>query len=178
MAYLDKTITAIQAGNLTEFEKLLTQFEPLIYSWLKKNKKLHTAEQEDYYSLAKTILLECALNYEADKHVPFPSYYKIKLWHKTGNIIHKKKYQYISLEALGDTSNLDDFTTDYEYKEQLRQLQLARQQLTKQENDLLDKILMGYEAKEIAALYHLKKKTILNRKYLLVKKLKQIINGR
>lgn len=175
---MDKIIESIQKGNLAELQKLLTQFKPLIYSWLKKNKKLYTAEHEDYYSLAKTILLECALNYEADKHVPFPSYYKIKLWHKTGNIIHKKKHQYISLEALGDTSNLDDFTVDYEYKEQLEQLQLARQQLTEQENDLLDKILLGYDAKEIAAFYHLKKKTILNRKYLLVKKLRQIISGR
>lgn len=174
---MEELVQAIQKGQVETLQELLKLFEPLIYSWLKKTKKLHTPEEEDYYSLAKITLLECALNYQAEKGVPFQSYYKITLWHKTGNIIHKKHHPCISLELFGETEEAKSFTMHDEQREQLEQLQHARLFLTAKECDLLDKILQGYKAKEIAMMYGLKKKTILNRKCLLVKKLKELLQG-
>lgn len=172
MDEINQIIQVIQAGHLEEFNLLLTQFEPLIMSWLKKNKKLYDSEKEDYYSMAKIILLECALDFDFTKHVPFPSYYKIKLWHTTGNVMRKKKLLCVSIDTYGDECDPSDFTVDYERKEQLRQLKLLSQELTSKEREILEMVQEGYEIGEIAAMLGIKKKTVQNRKYMAIKKLK------
>lgn len=175
MDTINQMVQVIQAGHLEEFNLLLTQFEPLIMSWLKKNKKLYDSEREDYYSMAKIILLECALNFDFTKHVPFPSYYKITLWHTTGNFIRKKKPLCVSLDTYGDERDPKDFTEDYERKEQLQKLKSFSKVLTAREQDILEKVQEGYEIGEIAAMLGIKKKTVQNQKYIAIKKLKAAI---
>ena len=174
MSHLEHLIKNIQAGHMEDLQPLLTRFNPLIINWLIKNKKLYSQEEEDYRSMAKIILVECALNFDVKKQVPFHSYYKIALWHATGNYRRKKQPVCISLDNWMDTKSVDDLVSNYEHKEEVEYLKTLTKHLTSKERVVIYWVQQGYKNEEIAKLLGVKKKTIQNRKYMAIKKLKEV----
>lgn len=169
-------VTQIQQGNFEDFSLLMEQFKPLILSWLKKIHQLHTSETEDYISMAKIILLECAKSYDAHKNVPFQSYYKIKLYNWYGNQMQKKKFNCTSIEEAYHHGTDIDFTKAIEKEKNALLLKEGMALLTLQEQGILKKLLEGQTATEIAKQMKLSKKTILNKKYIIIKKMKIALN--
>lgn len=175
---MDVYVREIQRGQLEHFPLLLEQFKPLILSWLKRIHQLHTSETEDYMSMAKIILLECAKSYDSTKNVPFQSYYKIKLYHWYGNQLQKRKVECISFEdeqMNGEDFLNDNFTKDLERKEQLERIYNYIDKLPKQEKEIFLLLLAGLSPREIGEQYHLSKKTIQNKKYIIIKKLQRAV---
>lgn len=175
MNCLENTIQNIQAGHLEYLDDLLTQFNPLIYNWLKRNHLLHSEEKEDFYSMAKIILLECALEFDKNKHVPFQSYFKITLWHKYGNYLHKKKFPCIPIDTFEDKSDHQDFTETIEEKEKVQHLQKQIKKLNASEQYIFNKLLEGETPEMIGRSLGISKKTVLNKKYNIIKKLKEVL---
>ena len=172
-------VEEIQKGELEHFPLLLEQFKPLILCWLKRIHHLHTSEMEDYLSMAKIILLECAKSYNSKKNVPFQSYYKIKLYHWYGNQIQKRKLECITLEeslAMDHNQFIEEIVIqDAEKKERIQKVYACILKLNQQEKVIVKYLLQGLSAEEIAHLLHLSKKTILNRKYIIIKKIKEML---
>lgn len=175
---MDVYVHEIQRGQLEHFPLLLEQFKPLILSWLKRIHQLHTSETEDYMSMAKIILLECAKSYDSTKNVPFQSYYKIKLYHWYGNQLQKRRIEYISLEneRLDTYDFLDEnFTKTLELEEQMELIYSCIDTLQDQEKEIFLLLLAGLSPREIGEQYRLSKKTIQNKKYIIIKKLQEAI---
>ena len=171
-----KCVTQIKKGNFESFPILLESFKPLILSWLRKIHQLHTSETEDYISMAKIILLECAETYDARKKVPFQSYYKIKLYNWYGNQMQRKKFHCINIEEAYQHGIDIDFTEEIEKEKNALLLEKSMATLTDQEQDIIKKLLEGQTASEIAKQMKLSKKTILNKKYIIIKKMKIALN--
>ena len=169
-------VTQIQQGNFEDFSLLMESFKPLILSWLKKIHQLHTDETEDYISMAKIILLECATTYDINRNVPFQSYYKIKLYNWYGNQIQKKKLNCINIEEAYHHGIDIDFIEEIEKEKNALLLRKGMALLTSQEQGILKKLLEGQTASEIAKQMKLSKKTILNKKYIIIKKMKIALN--
>lgn len=169
-------VTQIQKGNFESFPILMESFKPLILSWLKKIHQLHTNETEDYISMAKIILLECVVTYDAKRNVPFESYYKIKLYNWYGNQMQKKKFNCTNIEEAYHHGIDIDFTKAIEKEKNALLLKEGMALLTLQEQGILKKLLEGQTATEIAKQMKLSKKTILNKKYIIIKKMKIALN--
>ena len=172
MDSINTYVIEIQKNNLAHFNNLMEKFKPLILSWLKKIHQLYTNETEDYMSIAKIILLECARKYDASKNVPFASYYKINLYHWYGNQMQKRKINCTSLETIHEESESIDFTEHLQKEKNVKLLKKSMKNLTKQERDILKELMEGQSALEIAKHLKLSKKTILNKKYIIIKKMR------
>lgn len=175
---IESYVDEVQHGDMNRFNELEEKFKPMILTWLKKIHQLNTNETEDYLSVAKIILLECAKKFDKTKNVPFASYYKISLYHWYGNQMRKKKVECISLENFYNVTGIeDDYCDDNDIKEKVQLLALSMGSLNTQEQDILNKLLEGQSPIEIAHSLNLSKKTVLNRKYIIIKKLRAVIEN-
>ena len=166
----------IQMNNLEHFTQLYEMFHPLIYAWLRKTHKLYTSEKEDYLSIAKIILLECAKNYVSEKNVPFQSYFKISLYHWYGNQLKKKQLTTTNLDETMPPIESNDWLSELERKSELHQVDIMIQSLDHKEQLIFKKLTNGQSALEIARDLQLSKKTILNKKYIIINKLKKTLS--
>lgn len=164
-------IKEIQADNFTHFDSLQKQFLPLILSWVHKT-KAHPNDREDYISQAKIILLESAKSYDFRRNVPFASYYKINLYHWYGNQMTKKKWPVLSYEHLEDESTETDFDMELLNREKIEEIKKLSPCLTLHEQYILEGMLRNKAAKDIAKEMGLSKKTVLNKKYIMIKKIR------
>ena len=169
---LRDVIREIQADNFTRFDSLHKQFLPLIFSWLYKI-QAPQSDREDYMSQAKIILLESAKRYDFTRNVPFASYYKINLYHWYGNHMTKKRWNLLPYEQVLQESTETDFDKELLNKEKIKMIHKLQCYLTKQEVIILEGILNGLSEKEIARGMGLSKKTVLNKKYIMISKLKK-----
>ncbi len=174
--YLLTIIQEIQCKNFTRFNELIALFNPLIYSWLGKIKVPYD-EREDYLSHAKIVLMECAIHYDVNRNVPFESYFKIKLYHFYGNHISKKQIQTLSLvnESLYDEMVTVDFDTSLEKEERIQMLLALDHHLTNQESYILHALLHGDTILQISKTLGITTKTVLNKKYKIISKMKQLL---
>lgn len=168
-------VKEIQTNDYTHFNGLLERFQPLILSWLHKI-NAYSNDKEDYISHAKIILLESAKNYDFKKHVPFQSYYKINLYHWYGNYMNKKKWPTAYYEETIDESTEIDFDSELIREEELITIQQFSEHLTEHEKIILDGLLNNLSTKEIAEQIGLSKKTVLNKKYMMIKKIKEQVS--
>ena len=167
-------VKEIQADNFTHFNCLQEKFQPLVNAWLYKINP-HPNDKEDYLSCAKVVLLESARSYDFTKNVPFASYYKINLYHWFGNHMMKKKWPMASSNAADNESIEIDFNSRLVSDEKLKLILDCSCHLTKQEKFILNALLNNQSTKEIAEQLDLSKKTILNKKYMIIKKIKEMI---
>ena len=172
METINAEIEAIQQGDFDSFLELTERFKPLVFSWLRKIHQLHTEQTEDYISMAKVILLECAKNYDKRRRVPFESYYKISLYNWYGNQMQKKKLACVSLNEMIGHEETPDLLEQLEQKNKILHLAQHMDKLSDQEQEILKHLMNGESAAEIGKLLHLSKKTILNKKYIIIKKMK------
>ena len=169
-------IFEIQSNYLEHFPQLFELFHPLIYAWLRKIHKLYSVEKEDYLSIAKIVLLECAKNYSFEKNVPFQSYFKIALYHWYGNQMKKKQLTTTNLDETMPPIASDDWLHELERKSELHQVAIMIQSLDHKEQLIFKKLMNGQSALEIARDLQLSKKTILNKKYIIINKLKKTLS--
>ncbi len=171
---MQEVIREIKKGDYTNFLTLLEKFNPLIYNWLYKI-KANKNNREDFYSSAKIILLESVKSFDENKGVPFPSYYKIKLYNWYGNQIAKdKKTVALYIKEYDGVENIN-FDKNLFTEEKILLIKNKSQNLTAQEQKILDKLLKSQSEKDIAKDLGLSKKTILNKKYIIIAKLKKIL---
>lgn len=164
-------IKRVKKGESDAFIELYERFRPLIIAWLKQSRELYQENRQDYESKAKIILYECAKSYDEGRGVPFQSYYKIKLYHWYANHKRKKHVQTISIKSAEQVPCENQEAEDY--KEQIKG---AIGHLTEIQRDIILKIMEGFTEKQIAELFGLSKKTIQNKKYEAIAKLKEIVN--
>ena len=174
MGQIEKIVMEYQAGETKNLNHLIESFKPLVLSWLRKIHQLHSHESEDYASMAKIILLECASKYDTTKNVPFESYYKICLYHWYGNHMRKKEIQCLSLENIFNYEKIEDVYL-CEDENNVKLLLEGMEFLNEQEQDILVRLLQGQLPLQIANDMHLSKKTILNKKYIIIKKMRTIV---
>ena len=117
-------------------------------------------------------MLESAKNYDFRRNVPFASYYKINLYHWYGNQLTKKDWPLLSYEHLQDECTETDFDTELLNKEKIKAIKAISRHLTEHEQYILEGMLNNKVAKEIAREMGLSKKTVLNKKYIMIKKLR------
>ena len=176
MPSIEKMVTQLQQGNHESFKELREQFKPLIYSWLKKTHQLHTSEKEDYLSQAYLILWECIQSYDHTKGVAFASYYKIKLYHWYGNQMQKKKLQCVALEEA--SIQLQD--QDHLFRQlwtscQLQIIEHHLKDVSQEEKKLFHALVQDKSMEELARDMQLTKKTVQNKKYALLKKIRMML---
>ena len=152
-------------------------FRPLIITWLKRTHKLNTNEFEDYFSMAKIILLECVYDYDTNKKVPFESYYRIKLYHWYGNKMQRKKFELTNLEENKLPVENNDLIEHIEHEQKKALLQTKLHVLNKRELLLYELIIKGHTTKEISKIMNITPKTVLNKKYIIINKLKEQIQA-
>ncbi|MGL5691415.1 MAG: sigma-70 family RNA polymerase sigma factor [Bacteroidales bacterium] len=147
------------------------QFKPLIIKWLRQSKELYQKNCEDYASMAKVVLLECCTKYDKGRGVPFASYFKITLYNAYAN--HKKKKNVSTVEftegIMGETNQ------DLEHGMKKELFNQALRALGETDQKILLRICQGFTHTQIAEELGLSKKTVLNRKYVAVQKLKEVI---
>lgn len=174
MATINEMVLLIQRGEVHYYEAIQQAFRPLIFSWLKKTHQLCTSEKEDLYSQALLILWECIIAFDVKKGVPFASYYKLSLYHWYGSYMQKKKpllsYQvdYYMSEQVEEDRVIETLIE----KEQIDAIVRYVHTLSQDEQTLFHALLQEQSTKEIAEQMHLTKKTIQNKKYALVKKIR------
>lgn len=168
-------ISKVKQGDCQAYIELYNRFKPLIITWLKQSKELYQKDREDYESTAKLILYECAQDYDEGRGVPFESYYKIKLYHWYGN--HKKKKTPICVELQEISEHYQDmYEQILEKKEKKSTMCIALNCLTEMERDIVLRIMEGFTEEQIATEYGLCRKTIQNKKYAAVSKMKKFIH--
>lgn len=170
---INELIDAIKKGDKQAYIKLLTQFKPLIYTWLKQSKELYQKEKEDFESMAKIILYESALEFCRSKNVPFQSFYKIKLYHWYSNYRKKKSLEEISM--VYDSQDCYDLQKDIIEKEKKIVMNIAIKSLTEKERSIIIKHIQGFTDEQIGEYMNLNKKTIQNYRYEIMNKLKKYI---
>lgn len=121
--------------------------------------------------MAKIILLECCTKYDQSRGVPFASYYKITLYNAYAN--HKKKKEVPVIEIT--EGNMGNTMQDFEYAMKRELFAKALSNLNQIDQKILIRICEGFTHEQIANELHLSKKTILNRKYVAIQKLKEIL---
>lgn len=123
-------------------------------------------------SMAKVILLECCNDYDWTRGVPFASYYKIKLYHWYAN--YKKKKVVLVTDLMMQT---EEFTLEVNYENEWKKEKFsnALAQLSDIERKILIRICEGFTHQQIAEELRLSKKTILNKKYIAMQKVKNHI---
>lgn len=174
MGQIEQFVLEYQQGNMKNLNQLIECFKPLVVSWIKKIHQQHTHETEDYTSMAKIILLECAQKFDASRKVPFESYYKICLYHWYGNHMRKREIQCLSLENIFNAESIEDvYLSDDDSS--IKLLLEGMEFLNEQEQDILNRLLHGQLPLQIAHDMHLAKKTILNKKYIIIKKMRTIV---
>lgn len=165
-----KLIQEYKKGNTDVYPQIEKMFHPLIFSWLKKIKHLHSQEKEDYLSQSKLILIECLTAYNPTYNVPFESYYKIKLYHWYSNHYRKKKCDTI---PISETSfSIEDILIEKERREQML---LAIEKLTETEKVIMFKYIEGYTTKEIAEELNMNTKTVINKKNICIDKIRNYL---
>ena len=162
-------IRDFQNGNKEIFVEIHQSFKPLIIAWLRQTKEYYQLEREDYESMAKIILMECCMNYQAERGVPFASYYKIKLYNWYGN--YKKKKRIIT-EQISDEGAPNE---EKKYKLEREMFLGAVKTLKETDREILLLLCKGYSHDQIAKALGLTKKTVMNKKYLAIRELKKII---
>lgn len=172
---MNKLIEKIQVGNEKAFIELYDKFKPLIKKWLYKTKEFYQKNKEDYESMAKIILYESAIKFEEGRGVPFQSFYKINLYHWYGN--HKRKKEFLMGQYQEEISLEDELTRMVEEKEQKLLLDMAIKSLSDKDRDIILKHLQGFTDEQIALKYKVSKKTIQNRRYNIINKLKNRVEG-
>ena len=163
----------VQKGEVKHLCRLEEIFKPLVYSWLRKVRCDTTEEKEDYMSMAKIILIECCRKYDSQKNVPFASYYKISLYHWYGNYMKKKKPVCISMEQYGIENETHEEIIEEKENAQLIYNYIGV--LSKKEQDILKRLVKGQLPKEIGSELGVSKKTVLNKKYIIIQKLRREI---
>lgn len=148
------------------------QFKPLIIHWLKQSKELYQRDCEDYASMAKIILLECCIKYDKNRGVPFASYFKITLYNQYANHKKKKVVPTMTLQEIGVGEELME-DMDYQIKKELFSEALIT--LSPTDQKILLRITQGFSHQQIAEELSISKKTVLNRKYAAIQKLKELI---
>lgn len=164
-------VRRVKRGDSQAFVELYMRFTPLIIAWLKQSTELYQQNREDYESMAKIILYECAKDFDEGRGVPFQSYYKIKLFHWYAN--HKRKKHVPTIE-LKEAAAIIDLEEDY--AEQKQQIRGAITHLSDMQRDIILKIMQGFTEEQIAYDFGLSKKTIQNKKYEAIAKLKEIVS--
>ena len=173
MATINETVLLIQRGEVHYYEAIQQAFRPLIFSWLKKTHQLYTSEKEDLYSQALLILWECIIAFDVKKGVPFASYYKLSLYHWYGSYMQKKKpLPSCQTDYMSEQVEDDRVIETLIEKEQMAEVVRFVQTLSQDEQKLFHALLQEQSTKEIAEQMHLTKKTIQNKKYALVKKIR------
>lgn len=173
MATINEMVLLIQRGETHHYEAIQQAFQPLIYSWLKKTHQLYTSEKEDLYSQALLILWECIIAFDVKKGVPFASYYKLSLYHWYGSYMQKKKpLPSCQTDYMSEQVEDDRVIETLIEKEQMAEVVRFVQTLSQDEQKLFHALLQEQPTKKIAEQMHLTKKTIQNKKYALVKKIR------
>lgn len=172
---IDELVKRIQQGHLECLPLLQDFFNPLLISWLRKIRQLHKPEEEDYRSIAKIILLECSKNFDFKRGVRFEAYYKITLYHWYGNQIKKKQLYMIDIAGEIETVYVAEETDHMEIQEKKLVLEKHMAALNIQEKKIFSLLIQGMKVEEIARQLKLSKKTILNKKYMIISKLKNAI---
>lgn len=168
---MQEIIREIQADNFTHFDSLHKQFIPLVYSWLYKIRASQN-DREDYMSQAKIILLESAKHYDFTRNVPFASYYKINLYNWYGNHMSKKKWDTLPYSFI-EEGCLDNIEEGLLHEEQMNCILNLKRVLTEQECIILKGLIKDKSTNEIAKEMGLSKKTILNKKYAMLSKIRK-----
>ena len=171
MSAIKNLIRSIKKGEAFAFLELHERFKPLIIAWMKQSKELYQNNREDYESMAKIILYECAQNYDEGRGVPFESYYKIKLYHWYANHKRKKQVETVGLNAINDLIKEQEQV----FNEKRHQFNMALSELSETHQKIVLRIVQGFTKEQIAQELGLSKKTILNKKYEAISKLKEII---
>ena len=173
MATINEMVLLIQRGETHHYEAIQQAFRPLIFSWLKKTHQLYTSEKEDLYSQALLILWECIIAFDVKKGVPFASYYKLSLYHWYGSYMQKKKpLPSCQTDYMSEQVEDDRVIETLIEKEQMAEVVRFVQTLSQDEQKLFHALLQEQPTKKIAEQMHLTKKTIQNKKYALVKKIR------
>ena len=175
MPPIEEMVNQLQQGKHEHFEKLCKQFSPLIYAWLKKIHQLHTPEKEDYLSHAHLILWECIQEFDHRKGVSFASYYKIKLYHWYGNQMQKKKLSYVTLDEAKGVSEEQEYFKALWIKEQLKQIEKSLKDASEEEKALFHALMADKSIEDIAREMERTKKTVQNKKYALIKKIRALV---
>ncbi len=172
MECIEQLIQSIKRGDSSGLSEVHQRFRPLIISWLKQTKELYQQNREDYESMAKIILLECIKKYDTQKGVPFESFYKITLYHWYAN--HKRKKTFETVKLTEDIATYEDIhiIQQIEYEEKKQCIQNGIAILTEQERFIILRVLENFTPEQIAQEMNLSKKTILNKKYQAIAKLK------
>lgn len=167
-------INKVKQGDCQAYIELYNRFKPLIIAWLKQSKELYQKEREDYESTAKMILYECAMNFDEGRGVPFESYYKIKLYHWYANHKKKKLPICVELQEIREQKN-DIYEQILEQREKKSTMCIALNCLTESERDIILRIMEGFTEEQIASEYGLCRKTVQNKKYAAISKMKKFI---
>lgn len=93
--------------------------------------------------------------------------------------MQKKKLECTALEeslVIDHSQFIEEIVVqDAEKKERIQKVYACILKLNQQEKVIVKYLLQGLNAEEIAHLLHLSKKTILNRKYIIIKKIKGML---
>ena len=169
------TVRRLKNGEAAAFTELYERFRPLIIAWMKQTKELYQQNREDFESMAKVILYESAQKYDEARGVPFESFYKINLYHWYGNYKRKKRYKEVELTEAAEQMNESIQESLVEMKEKKIMLNNALSQLSSMEYNIILRIMQGFTEQQIADEYSLSKKTIQNKKYVAMAKMKEFI---
>lgn len=122
--------------------------------------------------MAKVILLECCNQYDQGRGVPFASYYKITLYNTYAN--HKKK-KVVPTTLLQEVEMQEETVEDIDYQIKKKMFNEAMETLSITDQKILLRIVQGFSHQQIADELNISKKTVLNRKYASIQKLKKVI---
>lgn len=176
MPSIEEMVSQLQQGKQEHFNELCERFNPLIYSWLKKIHQLYTPEKEDYLSEAHLILWECVQDFDYTRGVNFASYYKIKLYHWYGNQMQKKKLNYVALEEVKAVSEEEqECFKKLWIKDQLEMIKSCLKDVSEEERALFHALIQDKTIEEIAKEMERTKKTVQNKKYALIKKIRLML---
>lgn len=170
---INELIEQAKKGDKEAYIKLLEKFQPLIIAWLKQSKELYQKDREDFESMAKIILYECAIEFQEARGVPFQSFYKMRLYHWYSNFKKRKQIMKVELHQIEDQQeDLQQLIVENEKK---MFMNLAIKQLSERERHIILRHLEGFTDEQISSEMKICKKTIQNYRYTIVKKLQQII---
>lgn len=175
MPSIEEMVSQLQQGQHEQFKELSERFSPLIYSWLKKIHELHTPEKEDYVSQAHLILWECVQDFDYTRGVNFASYYKIKLYHWYGNQMQKKKLSCVTLDEAKGVSEEQECFKALWIKEQLERIEKHLKDASEEEKALFHALMEDKSIEDIAREMERTKKTVQNKKYALIKKIRVLV---
>lgn len=175
----------IQNGDQTNINTLITAVTPLILSMIKKYGYYESFEEN--YQNSMVVLLEAVHEYESDKNVTFPAFYKQKLFYHYMNTVriqtdHINYTQEIaSLEEIPQESQhlQDQHLDDLIWKENRDALYAAINRLTARQKWIIEQhYFKGKKLTELSTQYDLHHQSLVKLKARALDQLKIYLQPR